>query len=160
MLWGAAFGMLSWWASKTLTHRCKVEDWNDETGVMVCRIYKALYAFGCCGLYVNKQTLALPIIAILSPEQRANTPPSVSTVCALVLDVIVWKRATRLGKFTTLSDDKVGGEPYNDVDLPAFNRSQPAGKGKPETGYGVPEEQFRYDETHYHGAHPPQARYG
>ncbi|KAE9969800.1 hypothetical protein BLS_005205 [Venturia inaequalis] len=131
MLWGAAFGMLSWWASKTLTHRCKVEDWNDETGVMVCRIYKALYAFGCCGF--------------------------VSTLCALVLDVIVWKRATRLGNFTALNDDKATVVPYNDVDLPTYNRSQPA--ENPATGYGVPEEQFGYDDTHYHGAHPPQARY-
>ncbi|TLD32358.1 hypothetical protein E2P81_ATG05334 [Venturia nashicola] len=128
---GAAFGMLSWWASKTLARRCKVEDWNDETGVMVCRIYKALYAFGCCGF--------------------------VSTTCALVLDIMVWKRATRLGKFTALNDDKAGGVPYNDIDLPAFNRSQPV--RKPETGYSVPEEQFGYDDTHYHGAHPPQARY-
>lgn len=71
MLWGAAFGMLSWWASKTLTHRCQVEDWNDETGVMVCRIYKALYAFGCCGLYVNKSCPN----RLISPEQRTNDLP-------------------------------------------------------------------------------------
>lgn len=72
MLWGAAFGMLSWWASKTLTHRCKIEDWNDETGVMVCRIYKALYAFGCCGLYVSKPCPNRPI----SPEQYTNNLPA------------------------------------------------------------------------------------
>lgn len=68
MLWGAAFGMLSWWASKTLTHRCRVEDWNDETGVMVCRIYKALYAFGCCGLWV---TLIAAKFRVVS-EQSTN----------------------------------------------------------------------------------------
>jgi len=56
------------------------------------------------------------------------------------------------------ADNKAGAVPYNDVDLPAFNRSQPNGSAG--AGYGMPEEQFGYDDTTYHGAHPPQARYG
>jgi hypothetical protein len=49
-VWAAGFGMLWWWASKTLFNRCDVEHWEGETGIMVCRIYKALFAFGMLGL--------------------------------------------------------------------------------------------------------------
>ena len=53
-LWAAGFGMLSWWASKTIFHTCDAENiiGNNETGRMVCRIYKALYSFALLGLYV------------------------------------------------------------------------------------------------------------
>jgi hypothetical protein len=52
VLWTAGFGMLSWWASKTVFHVCDVQNviGSDETGRMVCRIYKALYAFATLGL--------------------------------------------------------------------------------------------------------------
>jgi hypothetical protein len=53
-LWAAGFGMLSWWASKTIFHTCDAENiiGSNETGRMVCRIYKALYAFALLGLCV------------------------------------------------------------------------------------------------------------
>jgi hypothetical protein len=53
-LWTASFGMLSWWASKTLFHSCDASNviGGNDTGRMVCRIYKALYAFAALGLYV------------------------------------------------------------------------------------------------------------
>lgn len=50
IVWGAGFGMLSWWSRGTLTHVCNVANWNDETGIMVCRLYKALFAFTMLGL--------------------------------------------------------------------------------------------------------------
>lgn len=55
-LWTAGFGMLNWWASKTIFHTCDAENviGANEAGRMVCRIYKALYAFGFLGLYVIK----------------------------------------------------------------------------------------------------------
>ena len=54
-LWAAGFGMLSWWASKTVFHTCDATNviGNNETGRMVCRIYKALYSFALLGLYVD-----------------------------------------------------------------------------------------------------------
>jgi len=131
LLWGAGFGMLSWWASITLFHRCQIENWHDEVGVMVCRIYKALYAFGLIGF--------------------------VSTLSALILDIIVFKRATRLGKYNVMSDgdNKPGVLPYNDagshVDLPGY-KAHASGRDD-NAGYSVPEEQFGYDTT-YHSAHP------
>jgi len=128
LLWGAGFGMLSWWANSTIFHQCNTVTWNDEVGIMVCRIYKALYAFGMLGF--------------------------VSTLLALVLDIVVFKRATRLGKYNAMrdGDNKVGVTPYNDthMDLPSYN-AQP-NRQLDNAGYGVPEEQFGYDTT-YHGAH-------
>jgi hypothetical protein len=35
--------------SGTLANLCDVEHWNEEVGIMVCRIYKALFAFSLLG---------------------------------------------------------------------------------------------------------------
>jgi hypothetical protein len=52
LLWGAGFGMLWWWASKTLFNACDAKNLGSGAGIMVCQIYKALFAFGMLGLYV------------------------------------------------------------------------------------------------------------
>jgi len=36
--------------SPTLANMCDVEHWTEEVGVMVCRIYKALFTFTLFGL--------------------------------------------------------------------------------------------------------------
>lgn len=50
VIWTIGFGMLSWWMWGTLTHYCDVSHWNDGTGIMVCKIYKALFSFALLGL--------------------------------------------------------------------------------------------------------------
>lgn len=52
LLWCVGFALLSWNLSITLVHRCSIENWSTEAGVMVCRIYKALEAFATLGMYV------------------------------------------------------------------------------------------------------------
>lgn len=49
-LWTVGFILLSYWMWSTLTHYCNVTNWNDQTGIMVCRIYKALFTFSLLGL--------------------------------------------------------------------------------------------------------------
>ena len=44
------FAMLSYSMWTTLTHHCDVGFWHDGTGVMVCRIYKAVFSFALIGL--------------------------------------------------------------------------------------------------------------
>lgn len=61
LIWAVSWALLTWWMSPTLTHYCDVEHWQEDAGIMVCRIYKALFAFAFLGLYV----------AFLSP--RGNT---------------------------------------------------------------------------------------
>jgi hypothetical protein len=36
-----------------LSQVCSAKTWRDETGIMICRIYKALFAFCALGLYVS-----------------------------------------------------------------------------------------------------------
>lgn len=52
VIWTLGFSLLAWWSSGTLGHVCNKANWQDETGIMVCRIYKALFAFSLLGLYV------------------------------------------------------------------------------------------------------------
>lgn len=50
VLWGLSFGLLTWYMSSTLGETCDKEHWNEEVGIMVCRIYKALWTFTLVGL--------------------------------------------------------------------------------------------------------------
>ncbi|GAB7349378.1 hypothetical protein MBLNU459_g8503t1 [Dothideomycetes sp. NU459] len=151
VLWGMGFGMLSWWMWGTLTHMCDLRNWNDGTGVMVCRIYKALFTFSLLGF--------------------------VSTICALALDLHIFRLGQRGGRHVRLNDldqkrrpAAVRG-PYtdedhrslsSDEDLPRQSEAfevphrgygaQPDSKQLQGQGYAVPEAQFAYD-TGYHGGH-------
>lgn len=124
-LWAAGFGMLSWWASKTIFHTCDVANiiGSNEAGRMVCRIYKALYAFALLGF--------------------------LSTLFALVLDIVVFKRAIRLGKYQNMQDADIKHADaafQDDHDLAGYNGAQEM--GTKENGYSVPQQQFGYDTSY------------
>lgn len=132
VLWAVSFALLAWWASSTLAHACAVDNWESDTGVAVCRMYKALFSFAVLGL--------------------------VGTLAALGLDVHVQRSSTRKGRFVSLGvvggkqdgrGRELGGdEGVWDVDAsPAATRGARGGEG-----YAVPEEQFRYADTSYEGA--------
>ena len=53
VIWTMGFGMLSYYMSGTLSHHCDVDNWSEDTGIMVCRIYKTLFTFSLLGLYVS-----------------------------------------------------------------------------------------------------------
>ena len=137
LLWSMSFSLLSWWSSGTLTHVCNVDNWEDDVGISVCRLYKALFSFALFGL--------------------------VSTLSALLLDIRVQRSATKRGRFQQL---KVlsGGEPKRNDGAQAhekheanpnptaaqrkLGRVQRGGEG-----YALPQEQFTYDEDMaYQGA--------
>ncbi|KAF2097839.1 hypothetical protein NA57DRAFT_76646 [Rhizodiscina lignyota] len=147
-LWAVGFALLSWWSSGTLTHTCSLDVWREDAGIMVCRIYKSLFAFAMLGF--------------------------VSTLAALFLDIYVLRRATRLGKYNQMNDiDRKSpypaprnleddawdlGRGSTDVWAPGSeNIEQPRPFSDPaknvstvRAGYEVPEEQFNYD-TGYQG---------
>ncbi|KAI9818875.1 MAG: hypothetical protein M1827_007696 [Pycnora praestabilis] len=132
VLWGLGFALLAWNMSGTLTHQCNTTNWGDESGVMVCRCYKALFTFALVGL--------------------------VSTLSALVLDVVVRKRTTARGKYNVMEDIKLHDhgivDPQTD-DRPfevayPYSMRQPAPVSK--AGYAVPEQQETYD-TGYHSGY-------
>lgn len=138
LVWSVAFSLLAWWSSGTLTHVCNVDNWADELGISVCRLYKALFSFALLGL--------------------------VSTLFALVLDVRVQSKVTKRGRFQQIQmlggNDGKGGavvQHHNDDDDEANpnpsarkNHGQHTRGGE---GYALPEEQFAYNEdTSYRGA--------
>ena len=50
IIWAVSFALLTWNMSGTLAGQCNTENWGEETGIMICRIYKALFAFSLFGL--------------------------------------------------------------------------------------------------------------
>ncbi|KAH7074315.1 hypothetical protein FB567DRAFT_537155 [Paraphoma chrysanthemicola] len=140
LLWAVSFSLLSWWSSGTLSHVCNKDNWDDDVGMSVCRLYKALFSFSLLGL--------------------------VSTLVALILDVHVQRQATRRGRFQQLGmvagDTKSGpavglqslenaAEDDANPNPSANSRNKKQKRGG--DGYALPEEQFAYGEdTTYHGA--------
>jgi len=124
LLWATGFGLLTWAMSGTLTHKCDIENWKEDTGVMVCRIYKALFTFVLSGL--------------------------ISTLLALVLDLIVRKRETSRGVYTKAID----GKPADHLPLSQprdsggpFDVPRSYGRGGREAGYERPMDQHNYTDT-------------
>lgn len=49
LLWVVSWSLLTWYMNPTLQNMCDVEHWQEDTGIMVCRIYKALFTFAFFG---------------------------------------------------------------------------------------------------------------
>lgn len=139
LLWSVSFSLLAWWSSGTLTHVCNIDNWDNDLGLHVCRLYKALFSFSLLGM--------------------------VATLLALVLDVHVQRQASARGRFVQL--DMLGGDGKSSAhleesamgghgDLEANPNPVAAGtNGRQKRGgegYALPEEQYTYDDTTYHGA--------
>lgn len=49
-LWCLGFALLTWNISGLLNAQCSITQWEHETGVMICRLYKALESFTITGM--------------------------------------------------------------------------------------------------------------
>ena len=173
LLWGLSWALLTYYMSGTLANVCDMEHWNEDIGIMVCRVYKALFSFTLIGLYV------LPFSTHTLRVDESLTPlRSVSTLAALCLDIYVRRQHTRRGVYRLHDiDNKRRPEatrgPFTDEDhqhpqggLAAPRESEAWETPRPSMGpyseqgdkqvlnqgYAVPEDQFNYD-TGYHGGH-------
>lgn len=81
LLWALSFSLLTWNMSGTLTHICNVENWGNSTGIMICRIYKALFSFSTTGF--------------------------VCAFAAVILDIRTWRKQTRQGSYAVMAGSKV-----------------------------------------------------
>jgi hypothetical protein len=84
ILWGISLGLLSWSMAHTILTSCTTRYWGNATGMGVCRVYKALFAFTVAGA-------ALAIAAVW-------------------LDVVVRRRQTRLGSYDPMGSSTALGD--------------------------------------------------
>jgi len=70
LLWMLGFALLTWNLSGTIKHKCNIDNWTHETGIMVCRIYKALEAFTITGLLATAGSLVLDFYTIRKSAAR------------------------------------------------------------------------------------------
>jgi len=140
-LWAPGFAFLWFYSRKTLGDVCSKATWEDLTGIMVCRLYKALFAFATLGV--------------------------ASTLAAVLLDLIIFRRTVSRGKYKQMSDHEkpsgISPAPYsapqysdsrNSVQLDQY--TTPETRKADGSGYEVPAEQFNYD-TAYQGGHQPES---
>lgn len=128
--WTVSFAMLARWCSRTVSQVCDMSSWDSDTGVSICRQYKALFSFALLGLLVTLLAVGLDVKVLKGARRRGVFQP----VAGL----------TREDKFVNTGPQELDANP-NPV---AVRASQMRGG----QGYAVPEEQFDYDEIAYHGA--------
>ncbi|KAI9769114.1 MAG: hypothetical protein M1840_004465 [Geoglossum simile] len=128
IFWATGFGLLTWAMSGTLIHKCNVANWRNDAGIMVCRLYKALFTFALLGL--------------------------LSTFSALILDIIVRKRENARGRYIPANDNKApAGFRLSQQREHDGLESSRALTEEQESGYTPPSDQQRYSDTEYHHSH-------
>lgn len=175
LVWAVSWSLLTWYMSPTLKNYCDVEHWKEDAGIMVCRIYKALFTFAFLGLYVLLETL---LQTHTTSWWILTTIYSISTIAALCLDFYVRRKNNKRGMYRLHDIDAkqqqqsgaprgpftdeghgygAGGiaEPRESEAWEAPRPSvSPYGEQSRQTqGYAVPEQQFLTDDTGYYGGH-------
>jgi hypothetical protein len=97
ILWLLALALLSYNMAHTILTSCSITYWGNNTGISVCRGYKALFAFTVTG--------------------------TVSSVASIWLDVVVRRRVNRLGAYDPMGSMAAVGEDPADVKLAVRNES-------------------------------------
>ncbi|KAL4978632.1 hypothetical protein BDW66DRAFT_9735 [Aspergillus desertorum] len=77
VVWAVAFVLLAWSVSHTILTTCNATYWATSTGIAVCRMFKALFAFAIIG--------------------------AAALIASIVLDVIAYRRQTRLGEYDPMA---------------------------------------------------------
>jgi hypothetical protein len=175
LVWAVSWSLLTWYMSPTLKNYCDVEHWKEDAGIMVCRIYKALFTFAFLGLYVFSHVLQTCTIMAVHADKLHR----ISTIAALCLDFYVRRKNNKRGMYRLHDIDAkqqqqqsgaprgpftdeghgygAGGiaEPRESEAWEAPRPSvSPYGEQSRQThGYSVPEQQFLTDDTGYYGGH-------
>ncbi|KAI6855847.1 hypothetical protein KC343_g4809 [Hortaea werneckii] len=166
LLWGLSWCLLTWYMSDTLRNMCDVQHWHEDIGVMVCRIYKALFTFTLFGLlstiaafaldiYVRRQQTRRGIYRLhdLDAKQGPGAFPrgGPSSATAAAYDNASYGH----GGLAEPRESEAWEEPRPSMgpyDSAHVDESGFAQRG----GYGLPAAQFEYD-TGYHGGHAERA---
>lgn len=91
--------------SSTILTSCGTQYWGNSTGISVCRSYKALFAFTVLGLAL--------------------------AIAALVLDVVVRRRQTRLGVYGPMDSTAAFGIGEDPMDVKMADRRSQSLSGTP-----------------------------
>ena len=85
LVWVVGLGLLGWNMAGTLGHICSSANWGSADGIMVCRSYKALFAF-----------------TVLA---------TAATVGMVFLDIKVRRKQTSLGRYNQMRDSAMDLKP-------------------------------------------------
>ena len=177
LVWLVSWSLLTWYMSPTLRNYCDVEHWKEDAGIMVCRIYKALFAFAFLGLYVFLELSRTCKYPYENPK-RLTLSHRISTMAALCLDFYVRRKNNKRGIYRLhdidtkqqqhsgaprgpFTDEGYGygaggiAEPRESEawEAPRPSVSPYGEQSRQPQGYAVPEAQFLTSDTGYYGGH-------
>ncbi|KAF2772429.1 hypothetical protein EJ03DRAFT_204039 [Teratosphaeria nubilosa] len=157
LLWGLSWIVLTIYMSRTLAHVCDYEHWNENVGIMVCRIYKALFTFALVGMVSTTAALALDIYVYHLQNRRGiyrlqslDAKPRSEATRASFTDEAAFENH-RGCRQDALGLERSSGA-WEEPRLSMGPYSERADTLQSKSGYSVPENQFDYD-TGYHGGH-------
>ncbi|EUC30364.1 hypothetical protein COCCADRAFT_7601 [Bipolaris zeicola 26-R-13] len=130
VLWIVSFGLLARWTSGTVAGVCDTSHWDSDTGVNICRQYKALFSFALLGLLATLLAVAVDVKVLKGARTRGVFQP------------VDGMAGERKGALDNSQDPEANPNP-----IAARTRQVRGGEG-----YALPEEQFEYDDLEYHGA--------
>lgn len=144
-------GLLGWNMTGTLFHSCSISNWGNDTGIMICNVYKTLFAF----------------VVISCASSIAN----------IIVDVKVRREQVRQGAYEKMEarhqhapsradsqpDDLkfAGMHNVGDIALEQYRQGRDPGQHRVRSrtphqdysvqqfGYTAPSEQTRYDPSSY-----------
>jgi hypothetical protein len=144
-------GLLGWNVTGTLSHSCSISNWGNDTGIMICNIYKTLFAFVVIGCASSIANIIIDVRvrreqvrqgAYEKMEARLHRAPS--RAASQPEDL----------KFAGMQDvGDIALEPYRQGRDPGHHnvrsRTPHQDYSMPQFGYTEPSEQTRYDPGSY-----------
>ncbi|KAL4804513.1 hypothetical protein BDV18DRAFT_143317 [Aspergillus unguis] len=100
IVWAVAFILFAWSVSHTILTTCNATYWATSTGIAVCHIFKALFAFTIIG--------------------------AAGLIASIILDVVAYRRETRLGEYDPMAAMGMDGHSLGEYKTSAHNRDNSA----------------------------------
>ncbi|GAB7329221.1 hypothetical protein MBLNU13_g01035t1 [Cladosporium sp. NU13] len=152
LVWLVSWSLLTWYMSPTLRNYCDIEHWKEDAGIMVCRIYKALFTFAFLGLISTMAALCLDFYV-----RRKNNKRGMYRLHDIDAKQQQQSGAPR-GPFTDEGYGYGAGGIAEPRESEAWEAPRPSvspygEQSRQPQGYAVPEAQFLTGDTGYYGGH-------
>jgi hypothetical protein len=145
VIWTIGCALLIWNMYGALGHSCSKTNWANDDGMMICRIYKALFSFVVIGW--------LSLIALIIIDVRAKRTQSArGKYDKMMDDKDIKLDSLNHSRNTSTADVPYGIDNYQD-------RPNTVSNQRHSSPYGSDREQVRVNDFQQYQAPPQQTRY-
>lgn len=162
VLWALSVSLLGWNMAGTLGHVCNRSNWGTSDGIMICRLYKALFSFTVTGFVSALAAAWLDAKVRRNQVRRGVYNQMVDPRFSKKNDIKMGGLGGFVNHAAPAYDRSVGVEPYRNEGSEPLPEERPSESKLPwksqqtmkaeDFGYAAPSEQTTYDGGSYgHG---------